>query len=327
MTEGKARMKMRLIAAAALLALAGFAQGQTYPDKPVKLLVGFAPGGSADLSARAVSDGLSAALGRPVVVENRPGAGSIVAATAVARSDPDGYTLMYGGISLSIQIAIDPGIQFDPLAEFQTVGLIAEAPNVLVVGNQIPARTVKELVGYARSNRINFGSVGVGTSLHLLGEILKDREKLDMVHVPYKGSVPALNDMMGGRLEMMFDNLITSMPLVKGGKIRALAVTTPKRTPQLPDVPTMVEAGYPDFETSVWFAIFAPRKTPRPVVDRVAAAISTALADPKVTARFAPLGMDPLRSESPDAADAFFRKDVRNWKATVQRTGVKVEKN
>jgi len=224
-------------------------------------------------------------------------------------------------------MAIDPAIPIDPLAEFQTIGLIAEAPNVLVVGNQIPARTVKELVGYARSHRISYGSVGVGTSLHLLGEILKDREKLDMVHVPYKGSVPALNDMMGGQLEMMFDNLITSMPLVKGGKVRALAVTTPKRTPQLPEVPTMVEAGYPDFETSVWFAVFAPRRTPRPVVDRIAAAIAASLADPKVTARFAPLGMDVLRSDSPDAADAFFRKDIRNWKATVQRTGVKVEKN
>jgi len=320
-------MRIHLLVASVILALAGAAQGQTYPNKPVKMLVGFAPGGSADLSARAVSDGLAAALGKPVVVENRPGAGSIVAATAVARSDPDGYTLMYGGISLSIQMAIDPAIPIDPLAEFQTIGLIAEAPNVLVVGNQIPARTVKELVGYARSHRISYGSVGVGTSLHLLGEILKDREKLDMVHVPYKGSVPALNDMMGGQLEMMFDNLITSMPLVKGGKVRALAVTTPKRTPQLPEVPTMVEAGYPDFETSVWFAVFAPRRTPRPVVDRIAAAIAASLADPKVTARFAPLGMDVLRSDSPDAADAFFRKDIRNWKATVQRTGVKVEKN
>ncbi len=193
-------MRIHLLVASVILALAGAAQGQTYPDKPVKMLVGFAPGGSADLSARAVSDGLAAALGKPVVGENRPGAGSIVAATAVARSDPDGYTLMYGGISLSIQMAIDPAIPIDPLAEFQTVGLIAEAPNVLVVGNQIPARTVKELVGYARSHRINYGSVGVGTSLYLLGEILKDREKLDMVHVPYKGRVPALNDMMGGRL-------------------------------------------------------------------------------------------------------------------------------
>ena len=306
---------------------AGGVSAQTYPDRPVRLLVGFAPGGSADLSARAVSDGLAVALGKPVIVENRPGAGSIVAASAVAKSDPDGYTLMYGGISLSVQVAIDPSTPLDPLAEFATIGLIAEAPNVLVVGAQLPVYSVKDLIAYAKANRSSFGSVGVGTSLHLLGEMLKDSAKIDIVHVPYKGSVPALNDIMGGRLEMMFDNVITALPLIRGGKIRALAVTTPKRTPQLPDVPTMIEAGYSSFETSVWFAVFAPKKTPRPVVDRIAAAITASLADPKVLARFASLNMDALRSESPAAAETFFRRDIERWKATVAKTGVKVEKN
>ena len=318
---------MKSLLAAALVAVPLLAGARALPDRPIKLLVGFTPGGSADLSARAVSDGIAAALGRPVVVENRPGAGSIVAATAVAKSEPDGTTLMYGGISLSIQVAIDPALQFDPLAEFQTVGLIAESPNVLVVGNPIPARTVKELVAHAKAHKISYASVGMGTSLHLLGEMLSSREKLGMVHVPYKGSVAALNDMMGGRLEVMFDNLITAMPLVKAGKIRALAVTTPRRTPQLPHVPTMAEAGYPDFETSVWFGIFAPKKTPRPAVERIAQAINASLADPKVAARFTPLGMDVLKSDSPEAAEAFFRKDIQNWKATVQKAGVKVEKN
>jgi len=310
-----------------LLAFATLAAGQTYPDRPVKMLVGFAPGGSADLSARAISEGLAQALGKPVVIENRPGAGSIIAATAVARAEPDGYTLLYGGISLSVQMAIDPALSIDPPNDFITVGLIAEAPNVLVIGAQLPVRSVTELVGYAKANRIGFGSVGVGSSLHFLGEMLKDRARIDIAHIPYKGSVPALADMMGGRLEMMFDNLITALPHIKAGKIRALAVTAPKRTPHLPDVPTMAEAGYENFETSVWFAIFAPRKTPRPVVDRLAAAIAASLADPKITARFVPLSMDVLKSDTPEIADAYFRRDINNWKSTVLKSGVKVERN
>lgn len=320
-------MKARTAGAIVALAFASIAFGQGYPDRPVRMLVGFTPGGSADLSARAISDGLAAALGKPILIENRPGAGSIIAATAVARAEPDGYTLLYGGISLSVQLAIDPGIPLDPLAEFVTIGLIAEAPNVLVTGMQLPVRTVRELVDYAKTHRIGFGSVGVGSSLHLLGEMLKDRAKIDIAHIPYKGSVPALTDMVGGRLEFMFDNQITALPMIKGGKIRALAVTSPKRSPHLPEVPTMAEAGYDNFETSVWFAIFAPRKTPRPVVDRIAAAIASSLADPKITSRFVPLSMDVLRSDSPESAEAFFRRDIQNWKATVAKAGVKIEKN
>ena len=252
----------RVALACAVLLCSGLAFGQGYPDRPVRMLVGFTAGGSADLSARAISDGLAASLGKPVLIENRPGAGSIIAATAVARA-----------------------------------------------------------------KRISYASVGIGSSLHLMGEMLKDRAKIDAVHIPYKGSVPALADIMGGRVEFMFDNLITALPQVKGGKIRALAVTSPKRTPQLPEVPTMAEAGFDNFETSVWFAVFAPRKTSRPVVERIAAAITASLSDPKITARFVPLSMDVLKSESPEAAAAFFRRDVQNWKATVAKAGVRIEKN
>ena len=316
-----------LALAIGLAAIVAPAVAQTYPDKPVRLLVGFAAGGSADLSARAIADGMAASLGKPVVVENRPGAGSLVAATAVARSDPDGYTLMYGGISMSIQLAIDSSANFDPLGELATAGLVAEAPNVLVINAQLPVKSVKELVAYLKANRTSFASVGVGTSLHLLGEMLKDVAKVDVVHVPYKGSGPALNDLMGGRIDMMFDNLITSLPLIRSGKIRALAVTAPRRASQLPDVPTMGEAGFDGFETSVWFGVFAPRKTPLAVVERVSAALSASQADPKVSARFGTLAMDMLKSDSPEAADAFFRRDIQHWKSTVTRVGLKVEKN
>ena len=306
---------------------AGSASAQAFPDKPIRLLVGFAAGGSADLAARAIADGLGASLGKPVIVENRPGAGSVIAASAVARAEPDGTTLLFGSIALSVQVAVDPAVPLDPLNELAPVGLVAEAPNVLVVYPQLPVRTVKELIGYSRANPVSFASSGVGTTLHLSGEMLKEVAKLDIVHVPYKGSGPALNDLMAGRVQMMFDNIVTSMPLIKAGKLRPLAVTTAKRTRQLPEVPTMVEAGFDNFETSVWFGLFAPKKTPRPVVERIAGAISASLSDPKIVARFEPLSMDVMRSDSPERFEQFFRRDIERWKATVAKTGVNLKKD
>jgi len=302
-----------------------FAQGAA--DKAIRMMVGFTPGGSADLAARAVADGMGAALGRPVVVENRPGAGGIVAATAVARADPDGSTLLFGSISLSVQAAIDPALPLDVLNDLIPVGLVSEAPNVLVVNPQLPVRSVRELVAYAKSQPLSFASGGIATTQHLAGEIFKEAAGLDIVHVPYKGSGPALNDLMGGRVHLMFDNLSTSMQLIKAGKLRVLAVTTPRRTRQLPDVPTMVEAGFDNFENSVWFGVFAPRNTPRNVVDRVATAVAASLADPRAAARYEALSMDVLRSESPARFAEFFRRDIERWKSTVIRTGIKVEKN
>lgn len=316
-----------LFAVLAALVLCTGAAAQDYPTRPVRLVVGFAAGGAADLAARAISDGLAVALGKPVVVENRPGAGSLVAATAVARSDPDGHTLLFGSIALSVQAAIDPAMSIDPLADLAAVGLVSEAPNVLVVYPGLPVRSVKDLVDYARTTPVSFASSGVGTTLHLSGEMLKEAAGIDIVHVPYKGSSPALADLMAGRVPMMFDNIITSMPLIKAGKLRALAVTTGMRTKLLPDVPTMVEAGYANFETSVWFGILAPAKTPRAIVDRVAGAIAASHADPKIVARFEPLSMDVMKSESPERFAEFFRRDLQRWKTTVVKSGVKLEKN
>jgi len=306
---------------------ASLAMAQEYPSKPVRLLVGFAAGGAADLAARAIADGLGSHLGRPVVVENRPGAGSAVAAIAVARGEPDGHTLLFGSIALSVQAAIDPALQLDPGNDLVAIGLVSEAPNVLVVPPSLPVRTVRELIAYARTNPVSFASSGVGTTLHLSGEMLKEAAGIDIVHVPYKGSSPALGDLMSGRVQMMFDNVITSMPLIRAGKLRALAVTTPARTRMLPEVPTMAEAGFANFDTSVWFGVFAPAKTPRPVVTRIAGAITASLADPRITARFEPLNMDLLKSESPEHFGEFFRRDLARWKERVTRAGVKLEKN
>jgi tripartite-type tricarboxylate transporter receptor subunit TctC len=316
-----------LIAAIATLMLAAGASAQEYPSKPVRMLVGFAAGGAADLAARAISDGLGAVLGKPVIVENRPGAGGMLAATAVARSDPDGHTLFFGSIALSVQAAIDPAMPLDPLNDLAAIGLVSEAPNVLVVYPGLPVRSVKDLIGYARSNPVSFASSGIGTTLHLSGEMFKEAARIDIVHVPYKGSSPALNDLMTGRVQMMFDSVITSMPLIKAGKLRPLAVTTPVRTKLLPEVPTMVEAGFADFETSVWFGIFAPAKAPRSVVARIANAISASHSDPKIASRFEPLNMDIMKSESPERFSEFFRRDLQRWKDRVAKAGVKVDKN
>jgi len=304
----------------------GSAVAQTYPEKPIRLLVGFAAGGAADLAARAIADGVGASLGKPVIIENKPGAGSVVAAREAARAEPDGYTLMFGSIALSVQLAIDPSTPLDPLNDFATVGLVSEAPNVLVVNPELPVRSVKELIDYAKAKPVSFASSGVGTTLHLSGEMLKDAAKVDIVHVPYKGSNPALNDLVAGRVQMMFDSMITSMPLIKAGKLRPLAVTTPKRTKLLPEVPTMAEAGYPDFETNVWFGVLAPKKTPRLIVERIADAISASLSDAKIAARFESLSMDVMRSESPERFAEFFKRDIEQWNARVAKSGVKVQK-
>ncbi len=303
------------------------AQG-VYPDRPIRLLVGFAPGGAADLAGRAFADALSERLGKQVIIENRPGAGGVVAAIAAAKADTDGYTLLFGSSALSVQLAIDPSMQIDPLNDLVSIALVSEVPNVLVVSPDLPVRNVRELILYGQAGRtMSFGSSGIGTSLHLSGEILKDVAQLNMVHVPYKGSAGALTDLMSGRIEMMFDSLATSLPLIKGGKIRPLAVTSRGRSSLLPDVPTMLEAGYENFETSVWFGLFAPKKLPAPIVARLASITTASLGDPKVVARLANLSMDVLRSESPERFSEFFKRDIQRWKNTVIKTGVKVEKN
>jgi tripartite-type tricarboxylate transporter receptor subunit TctC len=312
-----------------LAALAPPAAGQSaYPDRTIRMVVGFAAGGAADLIARVVATDLAERLGKPLIVENRPGAGSQVAAVAVARAEPDGYTLFFGSISLSVQMAVDPAMQLNPLTELAPIALVAEAPNVLVVNPQLPIRSVKELVAYVKAgNPVNFASSGVGTTLHLAGEMLKGAAGVNLTHVPYKGSGPALNDLMGGQVQMMFDNLSTAMPLIRAGKLRPLAVTTRSRTPLLPDVPTMVEVGFENFEASVWFGVFAPRNTPRPIVDRLAREVAVMLADPRTPPKLAPLSMDVMKSDSPEKFAEFFRQDAERWKKVVAAAGVKLDKN
>lgn len=318
----------RLFIAATILLATGLCQAQ-YPDRPVRMLVGFAAGGSADLVGRVAAQALGDRLGRPVIVENRPGAGSLTAAQAAARAEPNGYTILFGSIALSVQVGVNPGMAFDPLKELAPIALVAEAPNVLVVHPGLPVRTMSELVAYAKSGQaLNFASSGVATTLHLAGEMLKSAVGApNMTHVPYKGSGPALSDLMGGQVQMMFDNLATALPLIQGGKLRPLAVTTRTRSAKLPDVPTMLEAGFDNFEVSVWFGLFAPAGTPSSLIDRLAKEMAAALADPAVVARLDPLNVDVMKSESPARMGAFFKADVDRWKRAVAEAKLKLDGN
>lgn len=315
---------------AALGAIGLAAGGATFAQvlntsRPLRLMVGFAPGGAADLAARVMAEALSQRLSQAVVIENRPGAGGIVAAQAVSKADPDGYTMLFGSLAMSVQLALDPSMKFDPLRELAPIGLISEAANVLEVPAESPVRSVRQLVESARGKSLSFGSSGIGTSLHLSGEMLKHATKSDMVHVPYKGSGPALTDLMAGRIDYMFDSLASSMPFIRAGKLRALAVTSRTRSSHLPDVPTMAESGFPDIETSVWFGLFAPPGTPAPAIVRIAGAINASLQDPQVARRLTELSMDIVKSDSPEKFGEFFARDVQRWKETIARVNVSVK--
>jgi tripartite-type tricarboxylate transporter receptor subunit TctC len=312
-----------LLAAAIPLA----AQAQTaWPDRTIRLLVGFAAGGSADVIARLLARALTDRLGRPVVVENRAGAGGRIAAQAVAQAEPDGYTLLFGSTAIPVQMALDPTPGYDPPTQLLPIAPVAEAPNILVANRDLPVRTVQDLVAYARTRPqgINFASSGAGTSLHLAGELLRQRSGAPMSHVPYRGSGPALTALISGEVQFMFDSLATAAPHVAAGTLRPLAVTTAARTPLLPDVPTMAEAGFADFDISVWFGVFAPRALPAAIAARLATEIAAARRDPQMTAQLTALSSTVLDSEGPAAFERFVLADIARWQGIVRSTGVRV---
>jgi len=269
--------------AVVLAALSPVAAAQNYPTKPIRLVVPFPAGGTTDILARAAAQKLSEALGQQVVVDNRPGAGGNIGADIVAKSAPDGYTLLMGTVGTH---AINPSLYtkmpYDHFKDFVPVVLVAGVPNVLVVTPSLPVNSVQDLIKLAKEKpgQINFASSGSGTSIHLSGELFKTMTGVEMTHVPYKGSSPALTDLMGGQVQLMFDNLPSALPQIKGGKLRAIAVTSTKRAPALPDIPTMAESGLPGFEASSWFGVLAPAGTPPAVVTRINTEINKWLQSP-----------------------------------------------
>lgn len=315
-----------LVCAAAFAAAPAPARADAYPTKPIRLVVGYAAGGSTDVIARIVGQHLAEELGQPVVVDNRPGAGASIASDFVAKSAPDGYTIFMGTIANTINTTLYRRLPFDFERDFAPISLVATVPNVLVVNPNVPAKTVQEFIALAKSKPgdIYFASSGSGSSIHLSGELFNMVADVKMVHVPYKGSAPAVIDLMGGQVQAMFDNLSSSLPHVKAGKLRALAVTSAARSPEAPDVPTMAEAGLPGCEVLSWFALMAPAKTPQPIIDRLNAATVKVLGQDVVKQKLAAIGADPAPS-TPQALAALIRSETAKWAKVVENSGAKVD--
>lgn len=323
------RRLLALTAAACLggaLALPAGAQAPAWPAKPIKLVVGYAAGGATDVIARLVGGRLGEALGQTVVVDNRAGANSNLGAEAVARSAPDGYTLYVYTIANTINASLYEKLGYDPLKDFEPVGLIAKVPNLLVVNPALPIRSVADYVKYAREQPqgITFASSGSGSSIHLSGEMFKMVAKLNMLHVPYRGSAPAVTDLIGGQVQSMFDNAPSALPHVQGGRLRAIAITSAQRSPLQPDVPTLAESGYPGFDVQSWFGIAAPAGTPRAVVERLNLELGKVIALPEVRKRLAELGATP-EPGTPEQFRGWIAAEGKRWNGVVKSSGAKAD--
>jgi tripartite-type tricarboxylate transporter receptor subunit TctC len=299
----------------------------SYPTRPVRLLVGLVAGGGTDVMARIVASKLGDALGQPVVVENRAGSGGLIAADTAAKAAPDGYTLLFGALSYSaIFASLYRKLPYDPVKDFAPISLVATVPNVLVVNPSFPARSVGDFIAQAKANpgKLSYGSSGNGSSLHLSMEMLKKRTGIEVSHVPYKGGAAAVLDLIGGHIQVMFDNLPGQIAYVKSGRTRALAVTTAKRNFQLPEVPTMIEAGVPGFEVNVWYGVFAPARVPAAVVAKLNTELVKTLRLPEIRERMAEQGAEPSPT-TPEAFAAFQKAEVVKWAKVVKDSGAKVE--
>lgn len=314
------------IAGALWLAASAPAQGQEYPAKPVRIIVPLAPGGMADQLSRVVAQKLTPTAKQPVLVENRTGGGGVIGAEAAAKSAPDGYTLFAGFHATQAILPHLTKLNYDPVKDFEPVILMATIPNVLVVHPTVPAKTVKELVALARSRRgdLTYASQGVGSSGHIAGELFRLTIKADIVHVPYKGAAPALQDLIGGHVMMMFDIATFALPNVRSGKVRALAVATTERLAVAPELPTMAEAGVPGVEGGAWFALFAPAKTPRAVVDWWNRETRRVFSDPDARERFVSQGAT-LPLGTPEALGAFVAAETQRWGRVIRAAGIKLE--
>ena len=312
-----------LLGAALAMPLAAQAK---YPDRPVRVIVGFPAGGSTDVVARIIAKELSDGLGQSFVVENRPGAGSNIAAEQVARAAPDGYTLYFVAVTSAINQTLYPNLNFDLLKDFTPVGMGAQVPNILVVNPDLPVKTVQELVTHAKAHpgKLAFASSGSGTSIHMAGELFKIEAGIDALHIPYKGSAPALTDLIGGQVQFDFDNMPSAWPHVQSGKLRALAVTTKERSPTAPDIPTMIESGFPNFDVSSWFGLLAPAGTPPEVVEALNAVMVKAQDNPEVQKRFTAMGAVGQK-QTPAEFGAFVKGEVEKWAPVVKASGARVD--
>lgn len=303
------------------------ALAQAYPTKPVTIIVPFAAGGTTDILARIIGQALTAELGQSVVVDNRAGAGGNIGGQAAAKATPDGHTLFMGTVGThAINASLYKKMPFDPVKDFAPLTRVANVPNLLVANPAQPYKSVKDLIAYAKANpgKVNFGSSGNGSSIHLSGELFKSLAKVDMQHVPYKGSAPAVTDLLGNQIGIMFDNMPSAIPHVRSGKLVPLAVTTAKRSPELPNVPTIAEAGVPGYEATSWFGMFAPAGTPAPVLAKLNAAIVKVLAQPDVKKKINEQGAE-VYSETPEQFAAFIQAESVKWGKVVKESGASLD--
>jgi tripartite-type tricarboxylate transporter receptor subunit TctC len=319
-------MTRKAIIFLALLAVFGAALAQAYPARPVRLVVGFPPGGGVDINARLLAPKLAEYLGQQMIVDNRPGAGTNIANEFVARSAPDGHTLLVNTAALAINMSLYRNLPFDALRDFAPVSVFSESPNVLVVNAKLPAANVKELIAMAKRSpgRLNYSSAGVGTTQHLAAELLKLRTGTFIVHIPYRGSAPSLTALIAGEIDFSFANIPAIHAHVKSGRLRALGVAAARRDPQLPEVPTMKEAGVDGVEVVVWYGVLAPAATPREIVNTLAEAMIRATRDPEVRRRLTEQGAHPVGNR-PEEFAKLLREEVARWSEVVKVSGARAD--
>ncbi len=314
------------LAASLVLAGTGPMVAQDFPSKPVQLIVPFAAGGAADIIGRTIAEKLGQIWGQQVVVENRGGAGSNIGIGAAAKSAPDGYTLVLGSIAVAVNPWLFKAMPYDPMKDLTPLTLALETPNVVLVAPSSPIKNIKDLIAFskekAKSGGATYGSAGIGSSLHLAAEMFRQQAGIELTHVPYRGSSPALTDLMSGRIDLMFDNASTALPQVQGGSLRAIAVTTKERIAALPDVPTINESGVPGFELANWWAIFGPGQMPPALADRISNDLRKVLADPDVQRRFAEVSGKTIASSRQELADHLVKENAR-WKQIVEAAGIR----
>ena len=320
----KSTLASIIIAATALACMTGANAADPYPSKPVKILFGFPAASATDVIARAIGQKLSEKWGQPVVIDNRPGAGGNLGSEIAAKQPADGYTIFFGTVANAISTSFYSKLNYDYLKDFTPITLVATTPLVLVANPSVPVKTVKELIAYAKANpgKLNFGSGGLGTSNHLAGEMFKSATGTDLIHVPYKGTPAAYSDLMSGRISLMFDNIVAVMPHIKSGKLKPIAVTSARRSPSLPNVPTVAEAGIAGFEAVSWIGALVPVGTPKDIVDKLHTDIVAVLRMPEIEERLGPLGAVVVGNSQEEFA-AWNRNEIAKWAKAVKDSGAK----
>jgi tripartite-type tricarboxylate transporter receptor subunit TctC len=306
----------------------GFTYGQDYPNRPIRMVVGFPPGGGTDVVARIITPRLSELLGQSVIIENRPGATGTMAAGQVAKSPPDGYTIMMGHVSVNaIAPALFKNLSYDVIKDFQPIAIAAAVPHFVVVHPSVPAKSLREMIDYvkARPGKLTYPSAGNGSMPHLAGEVFKAQAGVDLLHVPYKGTGQSMADLLGGQHVVAFDTMPASAPHVRSGKLRPLAVSSAQRLPAFPDVPTAREAGMPDYVITTWYGVFAPAGTPKAIVNRLHADIVKAMQSPEVKAKLDGIGADGSVSRSPEEYAALVKSDTERYAKVIKDIGLKID--